>query len=204
MQKIYLYRMTHILNIPHILQKGITHRLSPDRNRGYIEIGDSSLIATRQATVLSNGRRLSDFTPFYFGPKMPMLYVIQNGFNGVEKRATREIIYCVSSVQKISDLNLTFFFTDGHAASMYSSVYDKHQLEAIETLVDFQAVKTTFWHSEDDTDLKRRKEAEFLVLGDIPIQAILGYIAFDEIAKNNLLEFGISSEKIVIRPEAYF
>ncbi len=135
---------------------------------------------------------------------MPMLYVIQNGFNGVPKRNAHEIVYCVSSVQRISDLNLSFLFTDGHAISNLSKVYDKSRLNDIESLIDFQAVNAEFWNSEDDTDLKRRKEAEFLVLGDIPIDAILGYIVYDEIAKNQLVSFGISSEKITIRPQDYF
>ncbi len=135
---------------------------------------------------------------------MPMLYVIQNGFNGVQKRNATEIVYCVSSVQRISDLNLSFLFTDGHAIPKFSKVYDKSRLNDIESLIDFQAVNAEFWNSKDDTDLKRRKEAEFLVLGDIPIDAILGYIVYDEIAKNQLVSFGISSEKITIRPQDYF
>lgn len=77
--------MTHILNIPHILLNGITHIHSPKRNREYVGIGDANLITKRQATTLTNGRRLGDFTPFYFGTKMPMLHVIQSGFNSVPK-----------------------------------------------------------------------------------------------------------------------
>jgi hypothetical protein len=58
--------------------------------------------------------------------------------------------------------------------------------------------------SDSDLDLKRRKEAEFLVLGDVPIAAIRGFYVFNERAKNILLESGVNEEQIVIRPDYYF
>lgn len=83
-KKIYLYRMTHVENIPHVLQYGITHSTSLNANRGFVPIGDSSLITTRSRFVLNNGRRPGEYIPFYFGARMPMLYVIQNGYNMVQ------------------------------------------------------------------------------------------------------------------------
>ncbi len=46
LNKIYLFRTTHIENVPHILQSGLTHFMSPNRNQAYIPIGDSRLINT--------------------------------------------------------------------------------------------------------------------------------------------------------------
>jgi len=82
LSKTYLYRMTHIQNVPHILTNGITHRNSPNANSKFTSIGDPSLITTRDCFVLDNGRLLGDYVPFYFGTRSPMLYVIQKGFNG--------------------------------------------------------------------------------------------------------------------------
>jgi hypothetical protein len=45
--KIYLYRMIHVDNIPHILQHGITHSTSANANPNFVPIGDGGLIATR-------------------------------------------------------------------------------------------------------------------------------------------------------------
>lgn len=47
LNKRYLYRMTHIENIQHIIQNGITHFTSPNANPSFIPIGDDSLFATR-------------------------------------------------------------------------------------------------------------------------------------------------------------
>ncbi len=44
--------MVHIKNIPHILENGITHILSADKNPAYYPIGDSSLISNRENFIL--------------------------------------------------------------------------------------------------------------------------------------------------------
>ena len=94
MREINIYRITHIENIRHILQFGITLKTSLNSNPNFKRIGDISLIDTRshKKVYIDNGNFpntvetivLGDFLPFYFGVKMPMLYVIQNGGNFVE------------------------------------------------------------------------------------------------------------------------
>jgi len=84
LNKQYLFRMTHIENIPHILKHGITHRLSINFNKNYIPIGDVSIISTRNNYKLNSGKTIGDYIPFYFSTRTPMLYVIQRGFNGVK------------------------------------------------------------------------------------------------------------------------
>ena len=204
LNKIYLFRMTHIENIPHILNAGITHISSANRNTAYKPIGDSSLINRRNSVVTPNSTTLGDYIPFYFGTRMPMLYVVEKGFNGVSVTAAEKIIYCISSVQKIIDLNLGFIFTDGHAVNELSSFYSAADVTHIHTLIDTSAINAHRWNDEADRDLKRRKEAEFLIASDVPIQAILGYAVYNESAKVQLNNLGIPLEKIVIRPNYYF
>lgn len=83
--KTFLFRMTHIENIPHILQHGIVRLSSATADPGFVPIGDSRVIDVRKKVLLKNGQTLGEYIPFYFGPRMPMLYVIQNGFNSVPK-----------------------------------------------------------------------------------------------------------------------
>src|SRR5690606_7425734 len=97
--------------------------------------------------------------PFYFGTRTPMLFVIQNGFNGVTATPPQNIVYCVSSVQKILDSDLDFVFTDGHAIDSLTSQFTSDKVLELEKLIDFEAVKTRDWNSETDLDLKRRKQA---------------------------------------------
>lgn len=202
--KIYLYRMTHIENIPHILSNGLTHRTSDNANTNYVPIGDSSLISTRNTRTLKNGRLLGDYIPFYFGYRTPMLFVIQKGLNGVAPTSAENIVYCVTSIKEVLDSNIDFIFTDGHAIDSFTNEFDKQQVANIEDILDFNAIKAVFWKDENDLDKKRRKEAEFLLEQDLPNNYILGYICFNETAKAKLISFGIDEIKIVIKPNYYF
>ena len=147
--------MTHVDNIPHILEFGITHRNSENANPNYVSIGDSSLIDNRVSTIrnITNGLdevietiTIGDFIPFYFGIRTPMLFVIQKGGNFVpKKKEPEDIIYCVSSVQKIIESNILYYFTDGHAINNFSTFYDKSRVLDINNLVDFNAAFENDW-----------------------------------------------------------
>ena len=196
--------MTHITNVPHILLHGITHRASANANPNFTPIGDSTLISTRDAYVLDNGRTLGEYIPFYFGTRMPMLYVVQKGFNDVPVTPATDIVYCVTSVQKIIDTNQDFVYTNGHAVDSFSSQFGPPDIADIDNQVDFEAVNVRDWKSPTDLDLKRRMQAEFLLLGDLPFASVLGFVVRNEVAKNQLMGFGVSEQQIRIKSNAYF
>ena len=139
LSRIYIYRMTHIENIPHILANGITHKNSPDANPDYVTIGDKSLINTRatKQVKISNGNRaqssgtitLGDFIPFYFGVRMPMLYVMQHGGNYVERTSAKEdIVYLVCKLSDIVKSVRDYYFSDGHATDVFTQFYDNSRI----------------------------------------------------------------------------
>jgi hypothetical protein len=204
LNKTFLYRMTHIENIPHVLNFGITHSNSVNANPNFVPIGDGSLISRRNNFVLENGVRLGNYIPFYLGIRTPMLYVIQKGYNMVTPTLAENIVYCVTSVQKIIDLNLDYVFTDGHAVNSFTSLYDSDNVDDIDNLLDWNAIKAVNWKDENDLDKKRRKEAEFLVMGDIDHSAILGYAVYNQNAKDRLIELGIDENKVLIKESFYY
>jgi len=208
--------MTHINNIPHILQYGITHKNSPNRNPQFVTIGDVSLINTRnnkQVTV-DNGDvlnmdtttiTLGDFTPFYFGIKMPMLYVIQHGGNFVIRAtAATDIVYLACSVSKIVDATQNFYFSDGHGTDEYTTFYDNTKIDELPQIVDWPAVKASYWGGQENSITKRKKQAEFLVSDDLSADLIFGLGCYDQAAKTKLLDMEASENKIKIIPNAYF
>lgn len=217
LNKIYLYRITHIENIPHILQNGITHKKSQNKNPNYKNIGDISLIETRSEKHVSidngdlnpkNARTtitLGDYIPFFFGVRMPMLYVTQYGGNFVERAtAPADIIYLVCSVSKIISSNTCFFFTDGHAIDMLTSFYDATKINELVDIVDWNAVKSSYWGGNENLNLKRKKQAEFLVSGDLSSDQIFGFGCYNEQVKTKLISLGIIEKKIKIIPSAYY
>jgi hypothetical protein len=204
LNKTYLFRMTHIENIPHILQHGITHPSSSNANPEFVPIGDRTLISTRNDFLLNNGRRLGDYIPFYFGVRTPMLYVVQNGFNTVTPTPAENIVYCISSVQKIVEHHLDFVFTNGHAVDRFTTQYTPADIINIDNIIDRKALMAKYWRDENDLDLKRRKEAEFLVLGDIAIEGLLGFLVYNQNALNRMIKFGADTEKVHIKSDYYF
>ena len=214
--EIKVYRITHIDNISHILLNGITHRNSLNNNPNFVAIGDITLISTRdnkQITV-DNGDflildaptiTLGDFIPFYFGVKMPMLYVIQNGGNFVIKSTpASKIIYMVCSVSRVIKNQENYFFSDGHATDSLSTFYDKTKIADLSEIIDWNAVRASYWGGQDNLNLKRKKQAEFLASEDIAANLIFGFGCYDDVAKNKLIELGIKEEKIKVIPNAYY
>jgi hypothetical protein len=213
---IKVYRMTHIDNVAHILENGITHRNSPNHNPNFVAIGDISLIHTRdnkQVTV-DNGDfldfdaptiTLGDFIPFYFGIKMPMLYVIQNGGNFVVKSTPAlKIVYLVCSVKRIINKHKNYYFSDGHATDNLTTFYDKTRINDLPEIIDWNAVRASYWGGQDNLNVKRKKQAEFLVSEDIASNFIIGYVCYNDVAKNKLLDLGIKDEQIKVIPNAYY
>jgi hypothetical protein len=213
--QINIYRMIHIENIPHILQYGITHKNSAKANPDYVSIGDRSLIDTRsrKQVYVDNGDfskrneiiTLGDFIPFYFGIRMPMLYVMQRGGNDVEKATPAEnIIYLVCRVIDIIESKIPYYFSDGHATDSVSSFYDRSKIAELPNLIDWNAIKSHYWSGEENLFLKFKKQAEFLVADDIPSHYLFRFVCYNEKAQANLVAMGIAFEKIKIFPTAYY
>lgn len=199
--------MTHIKNIEHILTYGITHQESINNNPNYISIGDSNLISKRK-NIFAKNKSLGSFIPFYFGTRMPMLFVIMRGANNlkydIKPMPTEEIIYCVTTVEQVIKHKLNFLFSDGHAVTDLTRFYNSSDVNNILQIVDMKAIQSKYWNDENDLDLKRRKEAEFLLANDLPPEAISGYICYNSTAKENLINLGIPEKLIAVRPNDYF
>lgn len=200
----FAFRITHIDNIPHILKFGLVRAASPNRADNYVSIGDNQVIDRRKDIVVSNVR-LGDCVPFYLGPRSPMLYVIQNGYNGVKRRKPTEIVYCVVLLSDIIRDNIDCIFTDGHALSYLTMYYSKTDLCNIDNIINYNDVYAVQWkENETDTDIKRRKEAELLVKDDLPACYIRGFVVYDNYAKEELMVQGVAENMIAVRPNFYF
>lgn len=201
--------MTHIDNIPHVLQYGIVHRSSPNRSSCFVSIGDKSLIDYRNTKSVFVGSKtivLGDFIPFYFGVRMPMLYVIQHGGNYVEKaRKAEEIVYVVVLLKEIVESGSLYYFSDGHATDSLTTFYDANDFKELPSIIDWDAVKSRFWSGDGiETDIKRRKQAEFLVKEDLPANSIVGFVCYNDNAKSKLVSYGIVENIIKVFPNAYY
>lgn len=199
----YAFRISHIDNIPHIVRNGIVKADSPLRDEHYVSIGDRQIIRVRGEMVVK-GYKISDYIPFYLGPRSPMLYVIQHGYNGVQRVDAENVVYLVVRMDELVSNDVDCIFTDGHALSSLTNYYTKDKLPIIGKIVRYDDVYSSRWDSDTDLDLKRRKEAELLIKNDLPVQFIKGFVVYNEQAKVKLMAMGVDPVKIAVRPEYYF
>jgi len=216
LSEINIYRITHIENIPHILHYGVTNKNSPNANPNYITIGDTSLIDTRNTrnVYVNNGDFLNfsaptiilgNFIPFYFGIKMPMLYIIQNGGNFVRNAtAAEDIIYLACPIMKIIKSDNSYYFSDGHATDNLTSFYDKSKINDLPALIDWDAIRVSYWGCQENLDIKRRKQAEFFVNNDFPPDFLIGFVCYNETARQKLIKIGVAEQSIRVKPNAYY
>lgn len=59
------------------MKYGLVHNDSPFASDSFVPIGDMSVMDARSTKQLPDGSFLSEYIPFYFGPRSPMLYNIQ-------------------------------------------------------------------------------------------------------------------------------
>lgn len=212
--RIHLYRMTHIENIPHILKYGITHRTSPDANPAYRVIGDASLISNRETKKILVSETLNpeketitlgDYIPFYFGIRMPMLYVIQHGGNFVPRQTPpTEIVYLVCHLLSVAAQQSRCYYSNGHATEAITLFFDKTKIEELPTHINEEAVKSKYWGGKENLMLKWQKQAEFLAEDDVSPDLIKAFLCYDEAAKERLMGMGVEKNKIKVYPQAYY
>lgn len=198
--------MTHIQNLDFIVRNGIHCPNSSVKNPDFKPIGFSTLIEKRgrkPVKVPPHGV-LNDFIPFYFSYKMPMLHKIFKGEVPEYSGSQSEIIYLVSSIEKISELGIQYFFTDRHAyldlAHHYSDLQDLKKL-------NLELIKDENWMHEYSAEKKEFKQAEFLVYQHVPFQAIEGIVVHNpkiaqlarQILANNSVALTVAE-----RPSYYF
>lgn len=154
----------------------------------YINIGDENLIEQRgvYAVPVAPGGVLSDYVPFYFGGRSPMLLNIKTGYRGVQQRNQRDIIYLCTHIDIVTQVCPDYCFTDGHAKDRLTAFFNN--LEDLDK-VDWTVVDLPFWtSSEEYPDRMRRKQAEFLVKTYVPLSCLSGIIVLNKAAKDRAEE----------------
>ncbi len=206
-EKAWIFRITHIDNVPWILANGLHCCNSNCRDRTFIQIGNSELIERRTArsVPIAPGGTLSDYVPFYFTPHSPMLLNIKTGYNGVTRRPMSDIAIRVSSLYKLREVGLDFVFTDRHAyleAACFSR--DLGQLDRIPWS---NLQQRDFKRNPDDPGKFERYQAEALVHNVVPVSALLGVACHgaEQASRIQGVVAGLSlPTRVVARPGWYF
>jgi hypothetical protein len=205
--KAFVFRIIHRDNLAWILTHGIHCRSAAMVNPAYVDIGNPELISKRngRAIPIPPGGTLSDYVPFYFTPRSPMLLNIKTGYNGIRQRGNEEIVILVSTLYKIRDHPLNFIFTDRHAylqTAVFSS--DMDGLSAIDWTI---LQNSDFKRDNDDLGKFERYQAEALIHQHLPTDALLGVACVNEDVAGQLraqIAAAGLALKVAVTPGWYF
>lgn len=204
-----IFRIVHVDNLPWILDHdGLHSRNWSEQNPDYVNIGNIDLIDKRSRHIvpISPGGTLSDYVPFYFAPKSMMLLNIHTGYGGVPKRENDEIVIFVSSLQRVQEMGLPFVFTNQHAYAAGTQYFST--MDALAEGVDWPLLRSGNFKT-DDTDPGRglRYQAEALVYGHVPLDALLGIGCWNETVAariNSMVEERGLAIKVRVAPNMFF
>lgn len=189
-----LYHITHIDNLSGIIEaEGLwcdkirIEQKIVCKNIAHLELKERRM---RTPVPVFPDTTLGDFVPFYFANRSPMLYSIHTGYVEGYSGGQVDVIYLVTSTDRLAGTGRRWCFTDGHAVEAFSSFYaDLTDLHVI----DWSVIENWSWrNTQDDNDRKRRKQAEFLVEESVPL-AVFSHIA----VKNSIMQTKV--EKILAK-----
>jgi hypothetical protein len=179
-QKVKIYHITHHSNLPGIIECGGLLCDGEAARQGPVSIAYGRLKERRFETLVpcEPFGALTDYVPFYFAPRSPMLYAIHKGCVTHYTDGQSKIVYIVCSIQKVVQMGLRFVFTDGHPISRISRF--ANDLKWLGEMVDWRVMESTVWHNTpEDPDRKRRRQAEFLVYRFLPLEAVETIAVYD-------------------------
>lgn len=196
-------RMVHIDNIPLVLRHGLVRSNSPlAQGVEYRQIGDGDIIAKRRAIKIPDGVCVGDCVPFYLGPRTPMLYRIQCG-NLAFKQDVEDIVYCIVQIADVAKLGHKVFYTDGNATCLAARFYRFESVEKLNRDVMVEDVYCREWGG-GYASRKFHKQAELLVVGDIPPEKVTYFAVRSDDAKKRLAALGADEGKVYVRNDFYF
>ncbi len=164
--------MVHWQNIPHILQYGLCCRTHNNADPDFINIGHKQLISDRdlhEVNIQGMGT-LGEYVPFYFAGHSPMLYLIKNGYQGVQIRPQEDLIFLICKIDEVVQSQIEFFFTDRNAKiAIVKNYIDINDLDKL----NWESINADNWKNTEENLQKRDlKQAEFLVKNHLPIDLI--------------------------------
>lgn len=153
-----LFYITHIDNIPSILQKGIfSHERIESEKIPFTRIYDESIVSNRHMITVPDGRNLWHFANVYFQARNPMLYRV------IHEKSEDDIavLGLRSEVLERPDV----YITTGNAAHSLSHIlYPMEARKKLNEIIE-NSVELEWWHEEDGS--KRKIMAECLVPDEI-------------------------------------
>ncbi|MEH1913421.1 DarT ssDNA thymidine ADP-ribosyltransferase family protein [Nostoc sp.] len=185
-----LYYITHIENLPSILQRGIlSHKAVEELGVSYTPIYDSGIVSKRKDKSTPARSSLWEYANLYFQPRNPMMYRV------VHEKDKRDI--AVVGVKPDVFGAAGGLITDGNAANDPTQFFAiKEGIEILQK--QWKIIQNEWWNDLDGS--KRKIMAECLVPKQISPELVHSIFVADYKAKERV-ETIIGSARIPVVPE---
>jgi hypothetical protein len=183
-----LFHITAIQNLPGIVA---SHGLWPKASLGkhgiaYADIAYQSIQSRRSVKQVTAGPGgvIHDYTPFYFAPRSPMLFSINNGNVPDCNYKQDDIVHIRTTIGRVKHRGFVFY--NFNAATSFAKCFDDlEKLGEINWPLFFEPPQLDgycrFWHNihSNERYVKRMetRQAEFLVHGHVPLDLIEEVVA---------------------------
>ncbi len=204
-----VFHFTHLEHVATVVQHGLLSDTAA-RERGVLraEVGNHEIKSRRRERVvrLGAGGVVADYVPFYYAPRSPMMYVIDRGGVPTYDGGCDDLVYLVSTVERLIDLDLRPLFTDRNAVLALAAFTD--DVAKLDRLIDWSLMRATMWaNTSAEPDRKERRMAECLVHACVPWEAFSEVVtktrACAALVTQALSTVG-SSTPVHVRPDWYF
>ncbi len=205
----WVFHLTHMKNLGAIIEEGLSCCSSiasdggPSVDIGYQHIKDRRYTVPVPAAAAGV---VADYVPFYFATRSPMLYTIHKG-NVPGYQGQRGLVYLVCNAEKLTT-QILCCFTDGHAVMAMTAFFEDPG--QIEEKLDWEVLRAISWaNTAEDSDRKRRRQAEFLAHRRVPWEMVEGIGVRDPATKGhveNIVEGTGTKHRppIAIKPGWYY
>lgn len=201
---------THIDHLPTIAVNGLlcdTHA----QKTGLLttEAGNPGIKARRRERMVTTpgGGSVSDYVPFYFKSRSPMMFAIHCGNVATFTGDEHDLVYLLTTVEILIEHGLSPVFTDRNAALAVTKYSE--DIAELDNLVDWEVMKLRIWRNTDeDPDRVERRMAECLVFEQVPWEAFTEIVVHDSTrearVQTDLDTLGIAIPPIHVSPDSYF
>ena len=190
-----LYYITHIDNLPSILEKGILSHEKIENDQVQPErIYNTEIINIRKEKRTPNQKSLWSYANLYFQARNPMMYRV------VHEKGARDLAVLEVSENILQTLGI--FITDGNAANAPTQFYPL--IDGLKVLrLQRKILYNEWWNNLDGS--KRKIMAECLVPDSIRPEFINSvYVADEETRRNVSEKIGSRSISVIPEPNMFF
>jgi len=190
-----LYYITHVDNIPSIIEKGImSHGEMDARGIPCTPIYDAQIVSNRKEKTTPAGETLWNYANLYFQARNPMMYRVMR-----EKKMTE--IGVIGVDPAVMDQSSNIYITDGNAASWATEFYSV--MEGRKALArQWKDVTASYWRESDGS--KRKIMAECLVPQKISPELIHSVFLCDKQIQQSLRSKIPTRISVVYEPSIFF